>query len=156
MKNPQYIHHGIVRNNELIHDRPEMWKQQLHSLEGHRIEQTIEKENESVTISQRGYYFGGIIRTACMNTNKFAGWLESEIHQFFLQTLRSYSKTIVDKITDGLEKETTYHIIEDFSSYSRSEMKGYIEDVLNWLALEEIFPEPPENYKLNKYEYKKK
>ena len=97
-KQPTYIHHGIISDDEqeqFIPDRIELFKMRKHQLRGKRVEVTMDVAFAPMTSSQRGYYWGGIIRCECMNTNEFAGWEEQEIHMYLMQAITGYTKTIV-------------------------------------------------------------
>ena len=141
-KDPDIIFRGEVRNGKKIHDRPELYQMQLNDLEGKRFEEVIRPEHVPPSPNQRAYYRAGIIRMACMKSNFFAGYTEEEIHQELMRTLRAYIKNIND---------TDHEFTQEYSAFSKEQHALYIDDVLNWLAMHEIYPEPPENFKFNRY-----
>ena len=143
-----YIHRGYILDGHIYYDRPEMYVKELQGLEGFRFQMTIEKEHESISKNQRGYYFGGIIRAELMNSNIFSGFTEKEIHQMLLEQLRSYNKTIINKD----KTETSCEFVEDFASYGKEEMTKYIDDVINYVTVEFNIPiKSSDEYKLNQY-----
>lgn len=147
------IHCGNVRNGKLFFDLPKLWQHNVDKLDGKRFEIIIDKEWERPSKSQYGYYYAGIIRATCMKTTLFEGYSEDEIHETLLHLVRSQKKILVKK--DGSEEITI--VKANFRRYSRDEMATYINDVLNWLATEDIHPLAPERYAydINDVEFKK-
>ncbi len=155
MKDPLFIHKATLTPiGQITWDRPEMYQDKINSLKREypvKLDITIELESPIPT-SQRGYYFGGIIRSECMNHSDFAGWSEKEIHYYLLEVVTGYHKTIRTK--DG--KETVVFCHDDFSSYNTKDMTQYLEKVLDYLAINhEVFPKNPDEYLLRKYSMNK-
>ena len=149
MRNPVYKHKAKVVNGKLRFRHHDLFVKNLSGLEGKIIEVTITEYNEKMTNSQRGYYFGGIIRSECLNSNCFSGWTESEIHQYLLESITSYTKTIIDK--NGVEK--MINCVDEFRDYNTKEMSEYTEKIRIFLLTEHgIDTKDPEDYKLNKYQ----
>lgn len=139
----QIKHKGTIINGKKVYDFPKVHQARLDSLEGKRFEETLEAEHEKVTKYQWGYYFGGIIKGTCMNSEIFNGWTFNEIKKGLLTSLRTTDKVVI--FPNGNEKIMKY--TDDLKQYSKSEMVKYIDDVLNFLAELEIHPLPPDYYK---------
>jgi hypothetical protein len=137
------LHKGTVRNGIIVYDYPKLYSGKLKSLEGKRVDVSLELEHEPVTKYQWAYYFGGIIKGTCMKSTAFAGWTYDEIHQAIVAHLRTNTKVVV--FPDGSENILRY--VDDLKQYSVGQMAVYIEDVLNFLAEKDIHPLPPDHYK---------
>jgi len=115
-------------------------------LEGKRGYAIIEEEAENASSNQLAYYFGGIIRNECMNSNTFAGMKEMEIHNVLLFELRGTTRNII--MPDGSRK--LIEMIPDFDQIknSKKKMSEYLEEVIALLETEyDIYPKPSEHYK---------
>ena len=137
---------GTVENGKRMYDHPELKTAILQELEGKRFEEIIKKEHAEKTINQLGYYFGGIIAGTCMKMNIFGGWTKSEIDIHLRTILRSYKAV---RIVKG--KATIEDRYDDIGEYSIDDMSLFLEDVISYLATENIFPLAPEDYNLKKY-----
>lgn len=148
MPKVEYIHKGFMENGKATFDRPEMFQEKVKQLEGKRFEMMLEPEYEPISKSQRAYYFGGIIKAELMNSNAFAGLSEREIHQILLKQLRSYHRTIKTNSGDEISVE----FVDDFARFSKEEMATYVDEVINFLAMEfSITVKTPDEYKVNQY-----
>jgi hypothetical protein len=145
-----YKHYFNVRDNKYVWDDPEMFAVKKRMLEGKRGYAIIEEVDEESTSNQLAYYFGGIIRQECMNSNCFAGLKEKEIHNALLLEVTGSMRTIHK--SNG--SATLVEMPGDFDLIMRSKKKmaEYIEKVIALLNTEyNIFPKPSEHYKTNKY-----
>jgi hypothetical protein len=137
---------GYVHNGKRVYDHPDIQKMVLDELEGKRFEELIKKEHVSKSSKQLGYYFGGIIAATCMKAEKFGGWTRDEIDDFLREILRPYK---VVRSVNG--KMTVEDKTDSLADYSVEEMSLFLEDVLNFLATEDIHPLSSEDYNLKKY-----
>lgn len=153
MKDPQYKHYFTVTNGKFVFEQKDMFEYKKRLLEGKRGYAIIEGVEDKITPNQYAYYFGGIIRIECMNSNVFTGLTESEIHQIIFKELRSYNKSVEQP--DGKTEIVTF--TDDFSAYNKEDMRKYVEEVIPWLGETfKIYAKPPEHYKYNKYYMKTK
>jgi hypothetical protein len=144
----KFKHFFTVKNGAFIFDDQEMLEYKRKNLEGKRGYALLEEELESNTPDQYGYYFGGIIRKECMNSNDFAGLTEKEIHMALLSTLRSKQISYINKKGERIFKT----IEEDFRSFGKKKMTLYIEEVIAYLQTDHnIYVKPAEHYKYNKF-----
>jgi hypothetical protein len=147
MKEPKYNHRGIVTNSKMIFDLPEMFNAKRTSLEGKRFSMILEEEFEPPTNPQRGYYFGAIIGLECINSSDFAGWTKDEIHNYLVEKITGYNKSV--KIRG---KEQIVRCIDQISEYSKRRMNDYIEKVMLLLSTEHgIVVKDSSEYALQKY-----
>lgn len=153
MKDPKYKHFFEVRNRKFIWDEKDMFEFKRMNLEGKRGYAIIELVTGDITPNQYAYYFGGIIRKECMNSETFQAFSEMQIHQILFAELRSSTKGI--KLPDGTTKLIV--VSEDFSSYRKEDMRKYIEELIPYLNEEyRIYPKPAKQYKYNKFYIKER
>lgn len=125
-----------------------MLKTKKFLLEGKRGYAIIEEVQESVTVNQYAFYFGGIINGECMNSNCFVGLKDYEIHQILFREITSYTRTVEDDKGNSRIEVVT----DDFHSYGRRKMAQYIDKLIPHLLDEYgIVVKDPEQYKLNKF-----
>jgi len=150
MKPLPYKHFFSVKGDKYVWDDPEMFALKKRMLEGKRGYAIIEEVEKESTSNQLAYYFGGIIRQECMNSNSFAGMKEKEIHNALLLLVTGTMRTIYKR--DG--STALVEMPEDFDAIMRSKkrMAEYIQKVIATLNVDfDIFPKPSEHYKTNKY-----
>ena len=148
MKTPKYKHYFTVIDGKFIFEEKDMLEYKRKALEGVRGYAIIEEEGDNVTPNQYAYYFGGIIRKECMESDVFKGFSEMQIHNILFAELRSSVKGL--EMPDGTTK--TFNLIEDFSSYKKNDMTKYIEEVIALLQTEyNIHPKPASHYKYNRF-----
>jgi hypothetical protein len=155
MKPLAYKHYFNVVDGKYVWENLDMFNLIKRTLEGKRGYAIIEEETESVSSNQLAFYFGGIIRQECMNSNCFAGLSEKEIHNYLLIELRGTMRTI-RRPAGGT---SIAEMPGDFDDIMRSKKKmaGYLEDVIAHLQLEfDIYVKPSEHYKANGYIVKTK
>jgi hypothetical protein len=148
MKELLYKHLGKFLGGKPIWDDPQMYEYKKRNLEGKRFYMILEELENDISPNQYAYYFGGIIRRECMNSNVFAGFSDKEIHQVLFEELRSKTKGI--NRLDGTVQLVT--ITDDFSAYKKPDMARYIEELIPHLELEYgIHVKPASHYKYNKF-----
>lgn len=146
-KEPQIILTGIVKNGRRIYNKPELLQRVLNDLDGRDFEEYITERPEGKTPSQRAYYFGGIIKKTCMESEPFRGWSFDEIDHFFRQKFISYKTT---KSIEGIE--ITFNVVDDISSLSKKKMSEFIDRVIQFLDEHEIKVLSPGEYYYGKYQ----
>jgi hypothetical protein len=151
MRELAYKHFFTVTDGKFNWESPDMFELCKRNLEGKRGYAIIEEDTPGASRNQLAYYFGGIIRKECMNSNTFGGMKEKEIHSILLQEVRGTMRNITMK--DGSLK--VVETVPDFNEIVRSktEMAKYINEVIMWLVMEcDINPKPAEHYKYNKFQ----
>ena len=143
---PIIKHIGIAKNGKFSPYKPLLMEKNLHKLDGKIIYITIQEQHPDKTLDQLGFYFGGIIRATCMETELFQGWLEKEIDSFFQSTFLS---RITYKEINGVLVE--FPVIDRISSLSKKRLSEYIESVIQWLAGRDIYVLDPQEYLVGKY-----
>lgn len=138
-------HLGIVREGQRIYYNNDLHKKQMALLEGKEFEETTKEKRISVSADTHGYYRGGIIGT-CLESNKFAGWDENEIHDHFASMF--LRKTFIKELNG---REYTVQKILSTGDLDQKEMNDFIEKVVFWLTEKDIEILPSDNYQLNKY-----
>lgn len=148
MKQLQFKHFFKVDKGVFKFEDKEMFEFKRRNFEGKRGYAIIEEVEDEITPNQYAYYFGGIIRRECMNSNTFSGLTEMQIHNVLFAELRSTTRGII--LADGTTRLTT--ISEDFSKYKKDDMIKYINELIPHLQVTyDIHPKPPEHYKYNKF-----
>lgn len=144
-----YKHKFRVENGKYIWEDPAMFAVKRSMLEGKQGYAIIEEEVEEGSPNQLAYYFGGIIRQECMNSDCFLGMTEREIHEALLLevagTVRHISKN---------GRDILVNLPGDFEIIRRnkSNFSEYIEKVIAVLNTDYgIFPKPASHYKYNKF-----
>lgn len=151
MKTLEFKHYFKVSNGKFYFEDREMFDFVKRSLEGKRGYAIIKEIEEDISPNQFAYYFGGIIRGECMNSNAFAGWTERQIHEYLLKTLEGEVKPILKKSGEVVHEET----VPDFSMFRKRKMAEYISKVIPFLQMEfDIHPKPSDHYKYNKFQLK--
>lgn len=155
MRELAYKHYFTVVGNKFLWEDQEMFRLKKKLLNGKRGYAIIEEEVDKASSNQLAYYFGGIIRKECMNSNTFAGMKEKEIHNHLLFEVRGTTRNVL--MPDG--KTKLMELIPDFDEIkdNKKEMSKYLEEVIAKLQVEyNIFPKPAEHYKYNKYYIKER
>ena len=151
-----YKHYFTVTDKKFVWEDTQMFDLKRSLLEGKRGYAIIEEVEERTTSSQLAYYFGGIIRQECMNSNCFAGWKEGEIHNHLLIEVTGTMRQI--HRPDG--STSLVEMPEDFDAImnSKKRMTEYISKVIAKLETEyQIYTKPSEHYKkTNKFRIKEK
>jgi hypothetical protein len=139
-------HIGIVRNGQITFYNPDLRINVLAELEGKEVEEIIKEKPKKSSTDQYGYYFGGVIGE-CKKVEKFGGWEEKEIDEFFCDKFLSYPKMI--KVSDTSYKEVIR--TQSKATLSKKELAEFIDKVISWCATEGIYIRTPEEYYLGKY-----
>lgn len=148
----EFKHHFRVEEGKFIFEDPEMFEFYKRKFEGRRGYSVIFETIDDPTPNQYAYYFGGIIRKECMQSNTFAGWTEKEIHRFLFRNVMGILTLI--KLRDGSTR--TVEKVPDFDSIGKEGMREYISQLIPYLQIEfDIHPKPAEHYKYNKFYIKK-
>jgi hypothetical protein len=63
-----YIFDGTIRDNKLMLDKAESFRQHLTNLNGKRVQVTVEKIKHSRTTDQNRYYFGVVVKLISQHT----------------------------------------------------------------------------------------
>jgi hypothetical protein len=146
MKKLEYKHYFKVINGNPVYEDMDMYRLVMRNLEGKRGFSIIKDIEEDTSPNQFGYYFGGIIRQECMNSECFVGWTEKQIHEYFLKEIEGEMKMI----TMG-GKTRIAEVCPSFP-FGKKKMAEYITKVIAKLQTEfDIHPRPAEHYKYNKY-----
>lgn len=132
-------HRWVIKNGVRHYMKPVLLQQRLLQLEGKSGYDVIEEAFDPNTRDQYGYYFGGIIRATCMQTEQFSAMEEDEIDAFFRDKFLTYQKAVTFK---GQPVIVTRRI--DIKELGKRKMAEYITKVIAYLATEEniIVPEP--------------
>jgi hypothetical protein len=155
MRELPYKHFFTVHNGRYAWEDDEMFALKKRILEGKRGYAIIEEDTDESSPKQLAYYFGGIIRKECMNSECFAGLSEKEIHNYLLLSVAGSMREVHRK--DGSSR--LVEMPGEFEPIMRNvkKMSEYIEKVIAFLQVEhDIFPKPAEHYKnTNKFVIKK-
>src|SRR5450759_3162198 len=76
-----YIFDGSVKDNKLFVDKSEQFKQHLVSLNGKRVQVTVEKIKHSRTLQQNKYYWSVVVKLIAQHT----GHDPEQIHELLKQ-----------------------------------------------------------------------
>ena len=120
------------------------------ALNGKEFEETLSEKVEENSLDQYAYWYGGIIDT-CLQTEMFGGWDKDEVDSYFCDLFLSYKKVM---IIDGEAKEIT--IKQGKTDVGKKRFTKLIEEVITWLAKNDIIIKPSEEYNLSKYRTVKK
>ena len=152
MSQLEFKHYFRVEEGKFIFENSEMFELYKRKFEGRRGYTVIFDISDDPTPNQYAYYFGGIIRKECMQSNVFAGWTEKEIHLFLLKEVLGVHRQI--KLRSGEVK--TVFVAPDFDSLGKNGMVDYISKLIPHLQIQfDIHPKPSEHYKYNKFYLKK-
>lgn len=147
MKELDFKHRFKVVNGEFVWEDKDVFDYVKKELEGKNGYAIIKEEEKDITPNQFAYYFGGIIRKECMNSNAFLGWTEMEIHDYLLREVEGNVK--VAKTPHG---NVAFISTPDFKLFRKNKMAEYITKVIALLQTEfDIHPKPPEHYRYNKF-----
>ena len=147
----EVIHKGLIRNGRFVWDRPEVVTKAMEALEGKRIKASFEEEDNDISRSQFGYYFGGIIRNTCLRSEIFKGWSVEEIDNHFRTKFLSLQNMKEMKLPDGRIRLVRIISHMSFEDISKDEMTEFIEKVIEELNSHDIHPLSPDEYNLKKY-----
>jgi hypothetical protein len=150
-----YKHFFTIVNGKFVWEDKNMLDLQRKLLEGKRGYAIIEEEVDKASSNQLAYYFGGIIRRECMNSNTFSGMGEMDIHNHLLLEVMGTVRSIILK--NGETK--LVNSVPDFNKIkdNKKKMTEYLEKLIPHLAIEyDIHVKPASMYKYNKFYIKTK
>lgn len=148
----EFKHHFRVESGQFFWENPEMFEYYKRKFEGRRGYAVIFETKDDPTPNQYAYYFAGIIRKECMQSDMFGGWTEKEIHNFLLKEVMGTLKQV--KFKHGPVR--TISVAPDFNSIGKKGMVEYISRLIPYLQTEfDIHPKPAEHYKYNKFYLKR-
>jgi len=153
MPQVKYKHFFTIKNGKFVWDSEEMLNVIRIQYEGKRGYATFEEVNNGPSLDQYGYYFHGIIRMECMNSEAFGGMNEKEVHYALIMQIDPQTITFHHP-----EKgRVIYHYPPDIKKWSVKKMAQYIEKVIALLNVEyHIYPKPSTHFKGNNYYMDKK
>lgn len=140
-------HSGKVVNGVKIYSNPLLYHQQIQDLEGKEFIEVIKEKTRKPSISQYGYYRGGILPTCHSSEMFFHFDNKDDIHtNYFAPKFLSY-KVLVEL------KNERYEItkVKSLSQLSEKEFSIFIERVLADCAENGIEILTPEEYKNKHY-----
>ena len=117
--------------------------------EGKEVKRIYRVSVADTTPNQHGYMRGVIIRMCCMNSDRFAGWEEEDIYEYFAD---KYFYIPVIMTSNGKSVEFKKRLSMATCGMPRS--AEFIRRVLQDLAEDKecpLFPPAPEDVILNKY-----
>jgi len=149
----KYKHFFTVEDGKFVFESKEMLSYIKRQFEGKRGYAIIEEVKDDISTDQYAYYFGGIIRKECMQSECFAGMKEMEVHNVLMMEVAPRTITF-EHPTKG---RVIYQVSEDIKKWSKKRMAEYIEQVIALLTTEyQIYPKPSSHYKDNKFYMDKK
>ena len=138
-----FKHFFVVKDDNVIYQNEEMLSFFFKRLEGKRGYLLVREYEEEISPNQYAYYFGGIIRAECMNSDCFASLTDKQIHQVLFEELRS--KQVIITKADGSSYFKT--VTDDFKAYGQRKMALYITNVIAHLQVDyNIHPKDPKMY----------
>jgi len=153
MDDLKYKHFFVVEDGKMIFEDKEMFKAKMMMLEGKRSYAIMEEVKQDTTPNQYAYYFGGIIRKECMNSNEFAGMTERQIHNYLISSVEGETHTVISYKGNPM----MYMDVPRIEKFGKKKMVQYIEEIIAFLQTEHnIHPKPAEHYKYNKYYFNPK
>lgn len=150
----KYKHFFTVKNGKFEWESKEMLDFVRRNMEGKRGYAIFEEVNNDDKSDVYAYYFGGIIRRECMESNSFAGLTEKEIHEILMMETGNSNTITFEHPRDG---RIIYDIPMDIKKWPKRRMGQYVEQVIALLNTEyQIYPKPSSHYKGNNYYMDKK
>lgn len=141
--NVQVRHFGrVLPNGNISFYNVELWQEQRESLAGKEFELTIKERHKRPSVSQFGYYWGGILKT-CLQHESFSHYTTvEELHKDVFQPMfLSYQVRIVVG-----KKKWDKTMVKSLTELNKKETSEFIDNVLNFIAQEGVFILPPEQY----------
>jgi hypothetical protein len=140
-------HLGICKNGEFKPYKPGLLKSDLLRNDGKPMYLCLLPYREEKSTDQLGYLHGGIIEGACIHTEMFGGWTHDEIYNYFLSKFAQYD--VHKESSDGTIIE--FPVREQIRDFSKKRMSKFIEDVIAFLAINDIYVLSPDEYIIGKY-----
>lgn len=141
--NVQIRHFGrVLPNGNISFYNVELWQEQRESLAGKEFELTLKERHKRPSVSQFGYYWGGILKT-CLQHESFSHYTTvEELHKDVFQPMfLSYQVRIVVG-----KKKWDKTMVKSLTELNKRETSEFIDNVLNFVAQEGVLILPPEQY----------
>lgn len=151
MSDVKLKHRFVIKHGGRYYLQPMKLHQRLMELEGKSGYDIIEEDFDPTTKDQFAYYYGGIIKAVCMQTEMFAGNEETEIDDHFRDLFLTYRKMIS---INGKHREVVKQ--DHLSSLGKKKMAEYITKVIAWLGNEGIECPEPNEFIIKKYTTKER
>lgn len=132
----------VLPNGNISFYNVELWQEQRESLAGKEFELTIKERHKRPSVSQFGYYWGGILKT-CLQHESFSHYTTvEELHKDVFQPMfLSYQVRIVVG-----KKKWDKTMVKSLTELNKKETSEFIDNVLNFVAQEGVLILPPEQY----------
>lgn len=140
-------HLGIPVDGEFKPYKPGLLKSDLLRNNGKPMYLCLMPYREEKSVDQLGYLHGGIIEGTCIHTEMFGGWTHDEIYQYFLSKFAQYD--VHKEASDGTIIE--FPVREQIRDFSKKRMSKFIEDVIAFLSINDIYVLSPDEYIVGKY-----
>lgn len=141
--NVQIRHFGrVLPNGNISFYNVELWQEQRESLAGKEFELTLKERHKRPSVSQFGYYWGGILKT-CLQHESFSHYTTvEELHKEVMAPMfLSYQIRIVVG-----KKKWDKTMVKSLTELNKRETSEFIDNVLNFVAQEGVLILPPEQY----------
>jgi hypothetical protein len=132
----------VLPNGNISFYNVELWQEQRESLAGKEFELTIKERHKRPSVSQFGYYWGGILKT-CLQHESFSHYTTvEELHKEVMAPMfLSYQIRIVVG-----KKKWDKTMVKSLTELNKRETSEFIDNVLNFVAQEGVLILPPEQY----------
>ena len=129
-------------NGNIVFYNKEIGDEQRSVLAGKEIELVIKERHKRPSVSQFGYYWGGILKT-CLQHESFSHYTTvEELHKEVMAPMfLSYQIRIVVG-----KKKWDKTMVKSLTELNKRETSEFIDNVLNFVAQEGVLILPPEQY----------
>jgi hypothetical protein len=129
-------------NENIVFYNKEMWDEQRSVLAGKEIELVMKERHKRPSVSQFGYYWGGILKT-CLQHESFSHYTTvEELHKEVMAPMfLSYQIRIVVG-----KKKWDKTMVKSLTELNKRETSEFIDNVLNFVAQEGVIVLSPEQY----------
>jgi hypothetical protein len=149
---PEIFIRGTVKDGKFNSYKPQSEQKWLSSMEGKEIIRIYRETVPDTTPNQHAYLRGVVIRMVCMKSDRFDGWEEDDIYDYFadmylsLKVIRTMNgkSVVVNKrlsmATCGMPRSTEFirRVLQDLAEYKECP----------------LIPPPPEDVIYHKYSNK--
>lgn len=132
----------VLPNGNISFYNVELWQEQRESLAGKEFELTLKERHKRPSVSQFGYYWGGILKT-CLQHESFSHYTTvEELHKEVMAPmfLCYQVRVVVGK------KKYDKHMVKSLTELNKKETSEFIDNVLNFVAQEGVVILSPESY----------
>lgn len=133
---------GIVKDGVFRPFDPKRSSEKLKQFEGQIIDVVYQLHEEPKSKNQLGYFWQGIIKSVCMRTEMFGGWTKDEIYEFFCGYFLVDHKTLID----SKGEQHLVRTAKSLSSLSKRQTAEFIDNVINFLAQNDIHVPSPDEW----------